>query len=322
MVNEVNKLIFNTLTEGGAIYIADKGTISIERTSARALRRGRVVSPTYNVSFSTGCSAPSLSSVICSVANISNDDAEDIARRWLDKVTEDDRVVIEGVGTIVNGSFVADKALIETLAQCNKTIEITRTKSKRRWPWMLLILCLIIGASAAAYYFYGDTLFKNQTAIIEDVTNIVAPEDNVEQRDTVSSINTLTQEAEIVDEIGDSTVDSTHVESAPIVAQEPKAENAVNEVAQQQDVDLSDWRNQAVRHYVIFGSYSNTANANKAIRKILRRNPAAQCQIIPLGGLHAVAVYGSYNRNECEAFKRQHRSIYKDAWVHTPKRFR
>lgn len=321
MVNEVNKLIFNTLTEGGAIYIADKGTIFIEHASARAMRRGRVVSPTYCVSFKSDCSAPTLANVICSVANISTEDAEDIARRWLDKVTTDGRVVIEGVGTIANGSFSADKTLIDALALSNKTLTITRMKTKRRWPWVLFVICIILGAAAAAYCLFGDKIYKQQTVVVKDVVEVVTPVEVVDRKDSTTLTNTLTQEIEITEVAADSIVITAPVEPAPTVVEEPKVDNTTTEVANQ-SVDITDWRNHAVRHYVIFGSYSNTTNANNAVRKILRRNPAAQCQIIRLGGMHAVAVYGSYNRSECEAFKRQYRAIYKDAWVHTPKRFR
>ena len=54
----------------------------------------------------------------------------------------------------------------------------------------------------------------------------------------------------------------------------------------------------------------------------MRKNPAAQCKIIKLGNMHAVAVYGSYSRRDCEIFKRNHRSLYRNAWIHTPKRFK
>ena len=317
MVNEVNKLIFNTLAEGGALYLADRGTISVERVPARAMRRGRVESPLYKLQFTTECKAQSLSNIIASVANISAEDADDIARRWLDKVTVDDRVVIEGVGTISKGLFTADKTLVEALSHSSKILTITRKKTKRRWPWVLLILALVVGACASVYVLYGDKLLsvnlfaKNSVA---EVIEVVEPAEIVEQTDSVSSTDTLTPEVQTQQVVAEPV-------AAPDVVEELKPESVTAEVAES-SVDPNDWRTQAVRHYVIFGSYSNTTNANKAINKILRRNPSAQCQIIRLGNMQAVAVYGSYNRSECEAFKRQHRSLYKDAWVHTPKRFR
>jgi hypothetical protein len=120
---------------------------------------------------------------------------------------------------------------------------------------------------------------------------------------------------------------TTTVEEAPIVEEAAPAEvetTPAQQIEEQQPVqtpaEITDWRQLGARHYVIYGSYSNTTNANNAIRKILRRNPAAQCQIIRIGSLHGVAVYGSYNRNDCAMFKRQHRSLYKDAWIYTPRR--
>ena len=63
-------------------------------------------------------------------------DAEDIARRWLKKSSTDGRVVIEGVGIISNGSFVADKEFIATLEQTNKVITLTKGKSSNAFAWV------------------------------------------------------------------------------------------------------------------------------------------------------------------------------------------
>jgi hypothetical protein len=319
MVNEVNKLIFNTLVEGGAIYIADRGTLSVERTPSRAMRRGRVVSPSYQLTFTAECRAESLASVIASLSGVSAEDGEDIARRWLDKVTKDDRVVIEGVGTIQNGSFTADKSLAEALALSSKTLTLTRTKSSRRWPWVVLVLALILGLVAAAYVLCGDKLISRdvvtKTPEIEVVKADVATEQSSSADTTAVALDkaTTTEPAHQTEAVSEVVTEAE-------VADTPKVE-AEAEVTQTL-VDQSDWRTQPVHHYVIFGSYSNTTNANNAVRKIMRRNPEAQCKVIRLGGMHAVAVFGSYSRAECDQFKRQYRALYKDAWVHTPKRYK
>lgn len=317
MVNEVNKLIFNTLVEGGAIYIADRGTLSTERTPSRAMRRGRVVSPSYQLTFTTECRAESLASIIASFSGVSAEDGEDIARRWLDKVTTDDRVVIEGVGTIQNGSFTADKSLAEALALNTKTLTLTRTKSSRRWPWVVLVLALILGLVAAANVLYGDKLISRD--VVAKTTEIEVVKADVTTEQSASADTTAVAISEVqTTEPAPQTEAVSEVVTETEVADAPKVEAEVTQTL----VDQSDWRTQPVHHYVIFGSYSNTTNANNAVRKIMRRNPEAQCKVIRLGGMHAVAVFGSYSRAECDQFKRQYRALYKDAWVHTPKRYK
>jgi hypothetical protein len=41
-----------------------------------------------------------------------------------------------------------------------------------------------------------------------------------------------------------------------------------------------------------------------------------------LGTMYAVAAFGSYDKAECEEFKRAYTKEFKQAWVHTPRRYR
>ena len=351
MVNEVNKLIFNTLLDAGAIYIPELGTICISHTTARKMFRGRVASPTYSTSFSTACAAVSLTDAISSVAHVDMADAEDIARRWLKKSSTDGRVVIEGVGTISNGSFVADKEFIATLEQTNKVITLSKGKSSNAFAWVasiIVLLCLCGGVGA--YLIYGDnsnkTVENSDLVATNNTSETTLPEAiaNTETTDTAASdgeapadteAETLISEssnsetaviAETAIKPNDEEVtaenDSPELVSEEEIAEEPVAEDATSIDNDASEAPITDWRYASVRHYVIYGSYSVPSNANNAIRKIMRKNPAAQCKIIKLGNMHAVAVYGSYSRRDCEIFKRNHRSLYRNAWIHTPKRFK
>lgn len=351
MVNEVNKLIFNTLLDAGAIYIPELGTICISHTTARKMFRGRVASPTYSTSFTTACAAASLTDAISSVANVDMADAEDIARRWLKKSSTDGRVVIEGVGIISNGSFVADKEFIDTLEQTNKVITLSKGKSSNAFAWVasiIVLLCLCGGVGA--YLIYGDNSNKtvensdlvaanntseatlNEAIANTETTNsaasdVEAPADT--EADTLISESSNSETAVIAetaikpnDEEVTAENDAPELVSEEESAEEPVAEDATSIDNDASEASITDWRYASVRHYVIYGSYSVPSNANNAIRKIMRKNPAAQCKIIKLGNMHAVAVYGSYSRRDCEIFKRNHRSLYRNAWIHTPKRFK
>lgn len=350
MVNEVNKLIFNTLLDAGAIYIPELGTICISHTTARKMFRGRVASPTYSTSFTTACAAASLTDAISSAANVDMADAEDIARRWLKKSSTDGRVVIEGVGIISNGSFVADKEFIATLEQTNKVITLSKGKSSNAFAWVasiIVLLCLCGGVGA--YLIYGDNSNKavensdlvaanntSETTLTEAIadtettdtaSDVEAPADT--EADTLiseSSNSETTDTAETAIKPNDEEVtaenDAPELVSEEESTEEPVAEDTTSIDNDASEASITDWRYASVRHYVIYGSYSVPSNANNAIRKIMRKNPAAQCKIIKLGNMHAVAVYGSYSRRDCEIFKRNHRSLYRNAWIHTPKRFK
>ena len=294
MVNEVNKLILNTLVEQGAVYIPNIGTLSIYRTASRK-RGSKLSAPSYSVTFTTECKATSLSSVIMLVANIDEFSADDIVERWHKKLSKD------------------------------------ASSGKRLWLIPLIIVAFIALGLNLYLIFTDREPAKQETITADTSTNTLVTENTIIEDQSIAT-DTTTEEAptepvEPAAEVADTTESITAVEEAPIVEEAAPAEvetTPAQQIDEQQPkqtpTEITDWRQLGARHYVIYGSYSNTTNANTAIRKILRRNPAAQCQIIRIGSLHGVAVYGSYNRKDCEVFKRQHRSLYKDAWIHSPRR--
>ena len=335
MVNEVNKLILNTLVEQGAVYIPNIGTLSIYRTASRK-RGSKIVAPSYSVTYTTECKATSLSSVIMSVANVDEPSANDIVERWHKKLNADGRVVIEGVGTIANGYFSPDSEFIAKLNRYNEPIRLNGNTGNNKRLWLIpLMVVAIVALGINLYLVFTNREPKAQTTLVADTsTNTLAPEnittENKEVREesktTEVSTDEVASEPVIEQEAAATQATATALAEEPVEPveseeiKEPVEEQKIEEAKVEQPVvEITDWRQLGARHYVIYGSYSNTTNANTAIRKILRRNPAAQCQIIRIGSLHGVAVYGSYNRKDCEVFKRQHRSLYKDAWIHSPK---
>ena len=103
---------------------------------------------------------------------------------------------------------------------------------------------------------------------------------------------------------------------------EPIVEEVIEEVFTPQPepkrwVDSDD-----IRHWVVVGSYSTRENAERAVEDILSKQQAECCDILTLGKMFAVAVYGSDDKEECERFVRDNRHEFKQSWVHTPKRFK
>lgn len=314
MIHEVNKLIFNTLLEHGAVSIPNVGTLSILRTASRK-KSGRVVAPLYDVVHSPNCTSPSISNIIISKGLVSQDVADDVVNRWLKKSMVDGRLTIEGIGTIVDGLYTPDPQLIAMLNIHNDSI-VVRRNSARGWLITIIVVALCAAAAVAAYlYLYkaDDRVVTESDTQLETTSH--TPVITTENNEVVTPV-------EATDSLPSEPIQESVTESEPVVETpaEVDAETTIDESPVADGVN--DWRYTSVRHYVIFGSYSVPANANKAVRKIMRRNPAAQCKIIQLGNMHAVAVYGSYNRSDCERFKRQYRSLYRDSWIHTPKRYR
>lgn len=269
MVNEVNKLIYNTLAEHNAVVLPRVGSLGVVRRMAK-MEGNRVVAPTFAVEFSSAEEGVSLCDIIASLANISSSEAEDIFLRWLDKVKESNTLTINGVGTLRDKSFVTDAELQKALNLADKTP--IKIHSRSRKPY------LAIAAVVLALLGFGAYLFLTNDRVASP-----AP---------------------------------TPIEEVVVAEPEPETEIEI-ETAPTRWIDRDD-----IRHWVVVGSYSTTENAERAVEDILRRQDAECCDILTLGKMYAVAVYGSSDKADCERFVRDNRDKFKQSWVHTPKRFK
>lgn len=276
MVNEVNKLIYNTLAEHNAVVLPRIGSLGVVRRMAK-MEGNRVVAPTFAVEFSSAEEGVSLCDIIASLANISSSEAEDIYLRWLDKVKEGNTLTISGVGMLRDKSFVTDAELQKALNLADKTP--MKIHSRSRKPYLAIAAVVVALLGIGTYLFLtNDRVASPAPAKVEVVADIAAPAPTVVE---------VTEEAVVT-------------ESAPV-----------------RWIDRDD-----IRHWVVVGSYSTTENAERAVEDILRRQDAECCDILTLGKMYAVAVYGSSDMADCERFVRNNRDKFKQSWVHTPKRFK
>lgn len=276
MVNEVNKLIYNTLAEHNAVVLPRVGSLGVVRRMAK-IEGNRVVAPTFAVEFSSAEEGVSLCDIIASLANISSSEAEDIYLRWLDKVKEGNTLTISGVGTLRDKSFVTDTELQKALNLADKAP--MKIHSRSRKPYLAIAAVAVALLGVGAYLFLAN--------------------------DRVASPAPTPTEEVVVEEV--------------VVAEpEPITETEIEiETAPVRWIDRDD-----IRHWVVVGSYSTTENAERAVEDILRRRDAECCDILTLGKMYAVAVYGSSDKADCERFVRDNRDKFKQSWVHTPKRFK
>ncbi len=284
MVNEVNKLIYNLLLDAHAVFLPDVGTLHIVRQKAQLDGR-RVVSPRYNVEFSSHLKAVSIVDYIVNVASCTHSQAEDIYRRWLTKVSSGKSINIEGVGSLCVKSFIADKALLDELNRLPQTLDITRKRGRRTVVWVVAALCVVAVGAAGWLYVNRDV---DSDRVVEAVNE---PEIALEDVAQVVEVE-VSAPSESIDE-------------TPVVE------------LQQCWYDSED-----IRHWVVVGSYSTEDNAQRAVRAIEEDVTDVNCRVYALGKMYAVVVFGSSEREACEEFIRERRSSFKQAWIHTPKRFK
>ena len=293
MVGEVNKLIFNTLTTKQTISLPGVGTLFVARTSAKIEAKNRVQPPLYTIEFSSHKAADSLVDEIAAVANIDTKSAQDIYDRWLDKVKEGSVITIEGVGELRGKSFVCNDALLQTL-NVLPAVTIRKRSNKTTIVWYIMALLMTGVCAGTAYYILtlkdAETVADNQP--IEIVEHIVE--------------NTINETTEALP-----TEDAT---PEPIIEQE---------VEEPQVSEPYDWREDTEAiHRVVVGSYSTEENARRAMADIEKRLPELRCSVFTLGSMYAVAAFGGNDKAECEEFKRTYTKEFKQAWVHTPRRYR
>ena len=291
MVGEVNKLIFNTLISEGAVYLPDVGVIYLHRIAAAEVARDRVAAPRIGVQISSHMKATSLIDVISNVASVDSAQAEDIYTRWLDKVRTANGVDIEGIGRVVNKSFVAKEQLLKSLNPLSvNEIKITRRRSNRGVVAAIFALFILV---LLGFILYTNLDFKAPKTEVAEV---------VEEQGSESEMEVVAEEYD----------ESTEVIE---VVDEPTEEVVVEEV--------NDWREAAdIRHWVIIGSYSTTENAERAIATLSEKYSELMFDYIRLGSMYAVSPFGSSDIAECEAFKSEYKHEFTQMWIHTPKRFK
>lgn len=294
MVNEVNKIVYNTLIAERAIHLPGVGTLSIVRKSAEVASGGMVLPPSHSVQFSSSAHATSLVDAIAREAGMDSASAEELYSRWLEKVRVGSTLTIEDVGRLQQKSFVAER---EFVALFNRAAAPVKIKRHNKSAISAALIASFIGVGvvfgAAAWFFVNDTS--------EPDTEIV------EQQDVVAVTNVADKEEVIIEEV----VEEIAPEE-PIEVAEPEVSEAATNWTQEADI----------HHWVVAGSYSTEQNAETAKNALMAKHNEMSCDIISLGKMYAVAVYGSTNRDDCVEFMREHSAELKNLWIFTPKKFK
>lgn len=293
MVNEVNKIVYNTLISEQAVTLPGVGTLLVKRVAASMQSKDVVAAPVFTVEFSSHVEAVSVVDVIAREGGVDTARAEDIYTRWLDKVRSGSVLTIEGVGVLRNKNFELDKEFFAQLNPSQNSVKIKQRKSGAAIAAALVstfIGVAVLCGGVAWFFCCGD----EETSTQEMVTDVepIAPEPIVE----------IETESVAVENI---------VECEPV------------ETIEEELVVVDDWTMQEeIHHWVVAGSYSTQENADRAMADISKRNGDIRCKSFKLGKMYAVAVYGSISHDECDRFVKEYNGEFKQMWIFTPRKHR
>lgn len=309
MVNEVNKLIHNTILDQGGVSLPGVGTIYVTRKPATKISSKSISAPRLTLALSPDKRSISIVDAIANIAQIEITQAEDIYRRWLNKVRQDDGCIsIFEVCSINNSHIVIDPLFSSKLNPgSNNEIEIScQTHAGRN---ICIILTVVIIALGAVYYLYANILNNTTSEAIQ-----------VEMVADITENNTL----EVTD---DSTANNQDVTADHIIPDAVEEEIIAEEQGSTTDmiesVTIDDWRQRDnIRHWVVVGSYSTEENLARAITDLEAKNPDIMFATFQLGSMYAVAAFGSSEYADCESFKQEHMKQFKQSWIHTPRKYK
>lgn len=307
MINQVNNIIFNLIVSGRGVWLPDIAALRVVRHPAQQGASSHTVAPPrLAVEFTSHREGVSLVDEIASAASVDSSAARDIYDRWIDKTLSDGVLTIEGIGVLRGKSFVADEALTALLnADTGGAVRIVKRRCSRRWLVAVSAVVLAAAAAAGVYLLMRRDVpaaSPDTAAVAESSHAAVQPADAPADMPDIAGAESA---ASLVDNADD---DISEVE-APAAKTEPEP-SAKTEPAVEADI----------RYRVIIGSYSTRANAERAVAEAERRASELQFEIRPLGRLFAVAAFGAPTRGECEAFIREHRKEFPQAWINPVKR--
>ena len=300
MVNEINKLIFNSLLKYSAVHLPHVGTLYIKRLSAE-LNGGKLQAPVTVVDYSSTASAISIVEIIANQASVSIEEADDIYARWHNRTCNESTVSIEGVGTLRNKSFITSTELSIALNRYNITDVSKPKKGSAAKIIVAISISLIITAITWVAYTKFDIVnrFKQDVAIEFVATDI--PYDTIPEQPVTETV--------VVEVLSQPVAEGEEIENLII--------ETVVDVAKEEGGDTN--IQSETGYMVVVGSFETIENAERYCELIKQKVSGVDCRIRPLGRLNAVIAFISEDKAECQEFINSYINYFPQAWIHVPR---
>ena len=334
MVEEVNRIIYNTLASGENMYITGIGSLVIEQSSAKRRTRKSVEQPRKTIVFTEQQNGVSLEEEIARIGNIDAEQAHGIFEQWLAQVLDSETLVIEGVGTLRRDEFTITDSFDEVLNKQGSE-QITVKTCRNEGLCIFASLCGILALCLAGYVWF-EMRSGNISAPFNRNTNDYPVASVNEQPSDALATNAPNEDIINVAAATDGSVDAPTVANATetSTAAEPSHDKpAEKAVAADTNAKTSAATAQAStgksngkifnsvsgRSYVVIGVYSTPENAFRAVEQAKQRMSDVNCTVYYYSSKYMVSVYNSDNREQAVAYKNRISRTFEGLWIYTKK---
>lgn len=305
-MNAIDKVIFNALATRQGVVLPEVGTLKVVRKSAVLQDARHLNAPVTRVEFSSK-QDDNITSILAFIATEADTDAQTartLYDKWLVQVRHDNVVTIDGVGEIKSNFFKPSKELNALLNPFgdSKIVFTPRRDFKR----LAMIILPAAAAFAGVVYlmvaqpaWLGGMLSGDNIEIAVEPAAVVVPAMDVQ---TVES--TPVDSAKATQTVQPAITAS--VAPAP-ASTAPVASTSSTSAAQSNDTT----------YHVIFGVFSTSANAEKCINDIRRKDSSLPLMKVPYkGGKILVSVYSARSEAVADQHKKRLSAMNPDLWIY------
>ncbi len=176
MIDGVNKVIAQRLLSSDGVYLPSVGSIVVKLKSAEVTDSKKSVAPPMRkLDFSSSEQGASLIQLIMESAECSAEQAEELYNSYLAEVRTPTGLAIDGVGTLVDKSFIGDKDFMGKLnpQEDNGAILIQSKPKSGGSNLVFIALLAAIVAGVAVYLLYN---YFTKEEVVEPVIEVVEAE--------------------------------------------------------------------------------------------------------------------------------------------------
>lgn len=306
---ELGKLINNTLSKEGGVYLPQIGTLAIEAESEEEGAQRQV-------KFYAEKSMRSLISVIKDSGNFNKEQATQIYEKWIKGVVGEETITIVGVGVLAKGEFTATPELLEKINAVEEEAEVAeeaiaeapappevkaesaapqrkygykkrsekRSEGKKSPITMWIIIALVLAVVIVAMLIIGSAT-KRQPTVEEVATEQVCTQEEVAPEPTPEPT------------------------PAPAPKVRPTTPLARFEVA------FTD-NSSKHRYHVVCGVFRSKKYAGSLILDLEKRYEDIECVVYPREYGYMVSVFESNDFYQCNRYLRNIQKEHTDdAWI-------
>ncbi|MFI3301687.1 MAG: hypothetical protein SNH35_03345 [Rikenellaceae bacterium] len=273
---QIGNIVANALLSKSSIYLPRIGSLQVDSIPSKLKSSGRIITPpSYVVKFSSAEVGVNIIDIISSACGGDNAVAESIYGQWVDSISTSQDVVIEGVGTLKNKTFVLTPEFNSILnPEALRELRLKRRRGGLVWVVLSVVACVVVGLGAN----YISKIY------------VSSPKVEIEQAEPQVGIAEVEQPP-VVDSVEVVEVESPVKPVEPVVV----VENP--------------------RYRLVYGVFSTVENAQKAVDTISKKSPSVTTNIRPYGKLFMVSVLESDSVEDCKSFMEQNKNTYPDLWI-------